>query len=548
MQNALEQGNLRVMLDGLDEVPNANLDNVLNTIRDFVDRYDGNRFITSCRIAASGYRGSAFQRFSNVTIADFDDEQIEQFIGNWFSSEQDRDRNTAKTCWEVLQEPENRASKELAHTPLLLTYLCLVYDLSQRLPNNRSSLYKKALRILLEEWAAERRIFRDEIYEGLSIEQEEILLSEIAYDGMKNDQLFFDKRWLSNQIRNFLTDNLNAPKNIDSERVLNAIEVQQGILVERIKNQYSFSHLTLQEYLTAQYIVDNNEWQALVQQHVTDNRWREIFLLLPGLMLGRTGADNLLRNMKERADMYLNTPKLEALVTWAEGATNLSEDNTKPFSKMVRAIALAVDRALSYALDFSDSIDFCYEISQNLSREFSQEFNMDIDLSLSQNLALELARNHDRDLSRDLSLSLALNLSRNNDRDLALDLARSLAHSLALSLDSPSSGLDIFCDVNFSKLVRSLENMNDTLSNRKLSREDKEKFTLSLYDLWWSELSLAPDTLNLTTEEAQSLADYLYVCELIIRCKEGAARVSSEVWESVESSILTVPSNSTSTD
>ncbi|MGD1897058.1 MAG: hypothetical protein ACFB16_08910, partial [Phormidesmis sp.] len=62
-------------------------------------------------------------------------------------------------------------------------------NLSQRFPNNRSSLYKKALRILLEEWAAEKRILRDEIYEGLSIEQEEILLAEIAYDGMKTDQL-----------------------------------------------------------------------------------------------------------------------------------------------------------------------------------------------------------------------------------------------------------------------------------------------------------------------------------------------------------------------
>ena len=190
MQNALEQGNLLIMLDGLDEVPSAHLDHVLHKIRDFVDRYDGNRFITSCRIAASGYRGSAFQRFSNVTMADFADDQIEQFISNWFSSEQDKERGTAQKCWEVLQKPENKASKELAHTPLLLTYLCLVYDLSQRFPNNRSSLYKKALRILLEEWAAEKRILRDEIYEGLSIEQEEILLSEIAYDGIKADQLF----------------------------------------------------------------------------------------------------------------------------------------------------------------------------------------------------------------------------------------------------------------------------------------------------------------------------------------------------------------------
>ncbi|MEM8504655.1 MAG: NACHT domain-containing protein, partial [Cyanobacteria bacterium P01_D01_bin.1] len=257
MENALAQGNLLIMLDGLDEVPSANLDNVLKTIRDFVDRYDNNRFIASCRVAAAGYRGSAFQRFSNVTMADFDDDQIWQFINNWFSSEQDRERETAKKCWEVLKKPENKASKELAHTPLLLTYLCLVYGQSQRFPNNRSSLYKKALRILLEEWAAEKRILRDDIYEGLSIEQEETLLSEIAYDGMEADQLFFDKRWLSTQIRNFIAGNLNAPKGLDSEKVLNAIEVQQGILVERMEEQYSFSHLTLQEYLAAQYLIDN---------------------------------------------------------------------------------------------------------------------------------------------------------------------------------------------------------------------------------------------------------------------------------------------------
>ncbi len=54
-------------------------------------------------------------------------------------------------------------------------------------------------------------------------------------------------------------------RDLDSEKVLNAIEVQQGILVERMEDQYSFSHLTLQEYLTAQYLVDNNEWKALVQ-------------------------------------------------------------------------------------------------------------------------------------------------------------------------------------------------------------------------------------------------------------------------------------------
>ena len=279
-QSALQQGKLLILLDGLDEVPTANLDNVIRTIQDFVDRYDQNRFIASCRKPA--YRGG-FTRFSDVGMADFDDEQIQQFINNWFNDEQDRERETGKKCWEVLQAKKNKAAKELAHTPLLLTFLCLVYDRSQRFPDNRSSLYQRALRILLEEWASEKRINRDEIYDGLSIELEEGLLSEIAYDGFEADQLFFDQRSLTKQIKEFLASNLNVPKTMDGEAVLRAVEAQQGILVERAENAYSFSHLTLQEYLTAQYLVDNNQWDEVIVKHATDNRWREVLLLIPGL-------------------------------------------------------------------------------------------------------------------------------------------------------------------------------------------------------------------------------------------------------------------------
>ncbi|MEL6779092.1 MAG: hypothetical protein AAFO06_17735 [Cyanobacteria bacterium J06597_16] len=124
-----------------------------------------------------------------------------------------------------------------------------------------------------------------------------------------------------------MASNLNAHKHLDSEAVLNAIEVQQGILVERAEETYSLSHLTLQEYLTAQYLMDNDEWSALVENHLTENRWREIFLLLPGLMLGRAGADKLLMAMEQVANSCLNTEKLRQLVGWADFSTQSSEKN-----------------------------------------------------------------------------------------------------------------------------------------------------------------------------------------------------------------------------
>ena len=335
---ALEQGKLLILLDGLDKVPTVNTNEVISKIQNFVDRYEKNSFIVSCRTAA--YRNN-FQRFTDVKLADFDDTQIEQFIGNWFQSEVDKQAGTAQKCWELLQKPEYAAAKELAHTPLLLTFLCLIYDRSQNFPNNRNVLYKKALRILLEEWAAEKRIQKEEIYQGLSTELEESLLSEIAYTGFETDKLFFSQREVVEPIKTFLAGNLNAPKHLDGEAVLNAIAVQQGILVERAEDVFSFSHLTLQEYLTAQYIADNNLIEQLVTDHLSDRRWREVFLLVAGLVRAKNGADDLLLLMEKEAQKYINTRKLQGLLQWADAATKDSEGDFKPVGKRARAIAYA---------------------------------------------------------------------------------------------------------------------------------------------------------------------------------------------------------------
>ena len=181
---ALQQGRLLVLLDGLDEVPKQNLNNVTECIETFVDRYDKNCFVASCRIAAYD---SSFRRFTDVTISEFDDEQIQQFINRWFNSELDRQDQTAERYWDLLSQPENQGAKELAQTPLLLTFLCLVYDREQTLPKVRSSLYGDALNILLKEWAAQKRLERDEIYEGFYPDLEKELLAQVAYDSFVQD-------------------------------------------------------------------------------------------------------------------------------------------------------------------------------------------------------------------------------------------------------------------------------------------------------------------------------------------------------------------------
>ena len=118
---ALEQGKLLILLDGLDEAPVSKLDRALVQIRNFVNRYSKNRFVASCRSAAYY---SSLLNFTEVEIAAFDDVQIEQFMRNWFHSDLDQKAKTDQKCWEVLHSSKNAGTKELAHNPLFLTLLC----------------------------------------------------------------------------------------------------------------------------------------------------------------------------------------------------------------------------------------------------------------------------------------------------------------------------------------------------------------------------------------------------------------------------------------
>ncbi len=127
---------------------------------------------------------------------------------------------------------------------------------------------------------------------------------------------------------------------LDADKVLTAIEVQQGILVERATDAYSFSHLTLQEYLTALHIVEEQKERELVDEHLTDESWREVFLLVSGLMSNR--SVQLLTAIDRKARTYIEPyPKLQKLVSWA------AVNKVGPSELSQRAAMLAIVIAIS---------------------------------------------------------------------------------------------------------------------------------------------------------------------------------------------------------
>ena len=324
--------------------------------------------------------------------------QIKQFIDNWFRREPD----IATDCWQKLNSREHTAAKELTQTPLLLTLVCLLYERSRKFPTRIDRRFMNGrCECCSKNGQAEKGIPQDDLYKGLDTKRKEMMLAEIAHDSFQQNRLFSTRREIADQIEQLLKEILPDEKGVDGLKVLRSIEVQHGILVERADGIYSFSHLTLQEYLTAQHIDDKRQIEKLVTEHLTDSRWKEVFILVAGLMRG--GADELLLTMEKEAQTYLNTPKLKDLITWADQATAGSAGDFKPAAKRTAAIFLARD----------------------------------------------LNRDRDRDLN------LALNLARDRTRARALTLTFALADApgSTLALAREVKKIKIFKDLNFAVLV-----------------------------------------------------------------------------------------------
>ncbi len=237
VERLLDSGKLLILLDGLDEVQGDK--EISRKVEQFTKKYANNRFVITCRIAAREY---IFEQFTDVEIADFNKEQIELFVDNWFAAKNDLDSSDS------FIDNLNRNDKfnELAKTPLLLTLLCLVFEGKGEFPPSRVQLYEEYLGIFLKEWDASREIERDQpLYAPLSYEQKEELLCEIAHSTFERNKHFFTSGEVDECIKQYFgkTFGKSTSVQLNTKKVLELIESQHGLIIELTKDIYSFSHL-----------------------------------------------------------------------------------------------------------------------------------------------------------------------------------------------------------------------------------------------------------------------------------------------------------------
>ena len=112
---------------------------------------------------------------------------------------------------------------------------------------------------------------------------------------------------------------------LDSEDVLRSIEANHGLLVTRAKGIYSFSHLTFQEYFATRELTLNPTTETLRElvNHLTEKRWREVFLLAVEML---KDATELIQLMKQAVDQLLaEDERLQEYLQWLKAKTDSLE-------------------------------------------------------------------------------------------------------------------------------------------------------------------------------------------------------------------------------
>ena len=375
LNQILAQGKALICLDGLDEVLAPDSKRVIKEIENLLHNYPDNQYLMTCRIAAKEY---TFEKFNEVEIADFDWEQITTFANNWFKNK------PVKPETFLTRLEKDQPIQELASNPLLLTLLCLAFEESGDFSGNRAGLYKEGLDALLKKWDAKRGIKRDQVYQKLWIQRKEDLLSKTAWDTFAPGEYFFkqDKveRYIGEYIRNLPGANTDeAALKLDSEAVLKSIESQHGLLVERAKHIYSFSHLSFQEYFTAREIIQvRQSSDAALQElvsHLFDKRWREVFLLAVAMS---PHAEKLVLLMKHKIDNSLAKDKgLQGFLAWLNQ----------------KATSVEINYSSKDAEKIQDHYNFYVSLDNSLSRMIYLNFDLAFNLHLKLHLHLNLNSN-----------------------------------------------------------------------------------------------------------------------------------------------------------
>lgn len=299
----LETGQAILLFDGLDELPNPKFKHTIrNRIQNFGENYPGNTIVVTSRIF--GYQGSFNfdkESYTHHRIAKLEIEEIERFVKDWYRVRVESVKDSKEyieSLLAILRNEQHESIRELARNPLLLTIMVLVHRIDAVLPDERHVLYQKCTETLLNTWHTWKFHDMDRLHRAKVDRLNMQRMQEIAYwmqqrlgASESGRQAVVSYEDLHKKLSDYISG--ETPPNPDyapedlATAFIEFVQDRAGLLVEIGDRQFSFLHLTFQEYLTAGHIKTITEplsieaaWKQEIEPHCADPRWREVIRLL----------------------------------------------------------------------------------------------------------------------------------------------------------------------------------------------------------------------------------------------------------------------------
>ena len=242
-------GKFRLFLDGLDEL-GSNSKSMLRMVDDFSREHELCPIIVTCRDTFKISWGHAL----TVALRPLSDQQIEQFVRNWFTAEPSSQEGLL--AW----LETNPKIREATRTPIVAGLMCSLYSAKAEMPSSEIELYERRFELLLGKWDQAKHI------------------PPLPAQMQKTYQHFLMKpafHMHTNRVRAIeRTEALPIAKEYSVVPYLrNSGElmedcIQRGLLESETLGGLSFGHLTYQEYLAARWLVQDNDvryvWSVLL--------------------------------------------------------------------------------------------------------------------------------------------------------------------------------------------------------------------------------------------------------------------------------------------
>ncbi|MFF0478033.1 NACHT domain-containing protein [Streptomyces sp. NPDC004284] len=333
----LAAGRGLILVDGIDEIPEAERGRARAWLRGLLDAYDGNRWLVTARPTAVGSDWLARDGFTDLTLAPMSRAEVATFVRRWHQAAGPEAEPYERPLLDALHTNEHVA--QLATNPLMCGLICAIHrDRRGYLPRGRKTLYDSALSMLLSRRDRERDManpYGIELDEAPQIQ----LIQRLAYWLTLNGRLQLDRDHAEAIVAEAVPAMIEASA-YAPDQVFTHLLHRSGLLREPTAESVDFVHRTFQDYLAAKALVDRWDIGVLVE-HATDDRWEDVIRMAVGHARPRECAE-ILRELLKAADAAEDRPTQLRLLILAATALNHATEVTQEVREEVRARAAAL--------------------------------------------------------------------------------------------------------------------------------------------------------------------------------------------------------------